>query len=120
VLKFLLERGPTLEILENVEASGQYVATLEERPDANLPPELVYILQQFSALSMHRPAGMTITAIPFTEIEAHWRIYLKDDEVMSLQEFADWITLLDEVVMDYHRKKEAEDDKTKSREIKHG
>jgi hypothetical protein len=119
-MKFLLERGPTLEILENVAASGQYVATLEERPDVHLPPELTYILQQFAALSQHRPAGMGISAIPFTEIEAHWRIYLKEDEVMSLQEFADWITLLDEVVMDYHRKKDADTDKTKSREIKHG
>jgi hypothetical protein len=118
VLKFLLERGPTLEQLENIEATGEVVETLESRPDANLPPELSYILRLFGSLSSHRPAGMSITAIPYTEIEAHWRIYLASDDVMSLAEFTDWMTMLDDVVMDYHHKKDEEDRrKSKSQEI---
>jgi hypothetical protein len=114
VVKFFLERGPTLEILENVEASGQYVETLATRPDVNLPPELMFILRQFQTLSGHRPPGMGLSAIPFTEMEAHYRIYIAPDDIMSLAEFADWITMLDDIVLEHHRK--TEDDK-KSKEI---
>jgi hypothetical protein len=113
VVKFFLERGPTLEILENVEASGQYVETLATRPDANLPPELMFILRQFQILSGHRPPGMGLSAIPFTEMEAHWRIYLRDDEIMGLAEFADWITMLDDIVLEHHRSKQEADERSK-------
>lgn len=117
-MQFLLERGPTLEILENVQASGEYVATLENRPDANLPLGLVYILQQFAAVALHRPVGMGVSAIPLSEIEAHWRIYLKDDDIMPLSEFTDWMTMLDKVVVEHHRKKESDEPKATSKEIK--
>jgi hypothetical protein len=104
-MRFLLERGPALEALENIEASGQHVETLATRPDANLPPELLFLFRQFVRLSDHRPAGMGVSAIPFTEIEAHWRIYLKDEEIMPLDEFSDFMTMLDGIYLEHHRAK---------------
>lgn len=60
-----------------------------------------------------------MSPIPLTEIEAYWRIYLKDDDVLPLHVFTDWITTLDEIVMDHSSKsqpKEKADEKPKSEE----
>jgi hypothetical protein len=84
-----------------------------------LPPELVYLLRQFIVLHGHRPAGFGVSPIPLTEIEAYWRIYLKDDDVLPLHVFTDWITTLDEIVMQHEAKKptkETTDDRPKSQE----
>lgn len=64
---------------------------------------------------------MGISAIPLSEIEAYWRIYLKDDDVLPLHVFTDWITTLDETVMEHESKKpvkEIKDERPKSQERK--
>ena len=109
-------RGPTLPQLESAAADGAIVEALETRPDRNLPEELIFILEQFLALSRVRPPAFSgLSYIPMSEVEAYWRIYLRDDGILALQDFADWITTLDEVMVQHFQEQDEREKKEKEK-----
>jgi hypothetical protein len=93
-----LAYGKKLEWFLQLEAEGHHVERLDNKP--SLYDDLVLDYKAFIALNNSRPAGLSPSSIPLTEILAYMRIFEINDYDQRL-EFLKNIRILDAVYLNF-------------------
>jgi len=97
----LLQYSNKIDWFYNLEKEGNHIKALDEKP--KLYEDLESVFEAFKILSSTRPVGMSIGAIPLTEISAYMKMF-GIDGYQEKKRFLKQIQILDAVYLKHSAK----------------